>query len=270
MSAPRANSLSEFWAKTDEFNFFHRAGGPFAAAEGTYKLVTVQALKRAATPAMEPCPDGELVTAALAGESWACEALFRRHADRVNGFAYRLLGRDDELDDVVQESFATALGQLHKLNDPQAFSSWLFSIVATTVRRTLRKRRLLDRLGLRKTVPLEAESLVAESAPAEVAAELKMVLGLLEGMPTDLRIVLVLRRVEGMRLQEIADVLGISLRTVKRRVARAEAVVRSEMGLAGEAPENDFDSSRPASDQSEALGGGSRSTNETHGVAHVE
>lgn len=183
-------------------------------------------------PRQTSIPDGALVRAALNGDAWAGEALFRRHADNVNGFAFRLLGRDNELDDVVQESFAAALANLHKLEDPQAFASWLFSIVVTTVRRTLRRRRLLDRLGLRKTVPLDPETLVAPTASAEVAAELRRILSVAEGLPTDMRLVFLLRHLEGLLLHEIAQLTGVSLRTVKRRMARAEA----RLGITTHAP----------------------------------
>src|SRR5437870_412973 len=76
--------------------------------------------------------DAALVMSARAGEAWASEALFRRHASMVNGLAYRLLGRDPEVDDVVQESFAQALGALDALKEPQAFASWMASIVVRT------------------------------------------------------------------------------------------------------------------------------------------
>src|SRR5688572_10280541 len=53
--------------------------------------------------------DAALVVAARAGEDWAREALFRRHAPMVAGMAFRLLGRDEDVDDLVQDSFVEAL-----------------------------------------------------------------------------------------------------------------------------------------------------------------
>src|SRR5436190_20397911 len=91
--------------------------------------------------------DAALVVAARAGEKWAQEALFRRHARMVNGLAYRLLGRDQELDDLVQESFLAALRSLDRLAQPQAFAAWLGSIVVRSSHKLLRRRRMLTRLG---------------------------------------------------------------------------------------------------------------------------
>jgi RNA polymerase sigma-70 factor (ECF subfamily) len=94
--------------------------------------------------------DAALVVAARAGEDWAREALFRRHAHMVAGMAFRLLGRDEEVDDLVQDSFVEALRSLDRLQTPQAFASWLASIVVRTSSKVIRRRRLLTRLGLRR------------------------------------------------------------------------------------------------------------------------
>lgn len=168
--------------------------------------------------------DADLVLAARQGEAWAPEALFRRHADALNRFVYRLLGGDQELDDVVQDSFVEALKSLAKLAEPQAFQSWLFSIAVARVRRTLRHRRMLSRLGLRKVERLDDHPLVASTAPADTRAELRSALALMDKLPTDLRIVFSLRRVEGLAVEDIAHLTKLSPRTVKRRAAEAEAL----------------------------------------------
>jgi RNA polymerase sigma-70 factor (ECF subfamily) len=62
--------------------------------------------------------DAALVVAARANESWAKEALFRRYVHLVNGLAYRVIGRDEDLDDLVQDSFTEAWRSLHRLDNP--------------------------------------------------------------------------------------------------------------------------------------------------------
>jgi len=167
--------------------------------------------------------DAALVTAARANESWAVQALFQRHAPMMNGLAYRLLGRDAEVDDVVQESFLRALDRLESLKEPQAFAAWLGSIVVRTVSRLLRRRKLLSRLGLRrKDEPIDLDSLVSPSAPPDALVELKAIYAKIDRMPVDVRIPLLLRRVEGLPLEEIAERTGKSLATVKRRIADGE------------------------------------------------
>lgn len=180
--------------------------------------------------------DAALVTAARAGERWASEALFQRHAPMVNGLAYRLLGRDAEVDDVVQESFVQALGNLGALKEPQAFAAWIGSIVVRTVSKLLRRRKLLSRLGLRRSdEPIDVETLVGRAVPPDAAAELRAIYAAIDALPVGVRVPLVLRRVEGLSLEEVAERTGTSLATVKRRITEGE----ERLGLRGQAREGD-------------------------------
>lgn len=166
--------------------------------------------------------DAALVVAARAGEKWAQEALFRRHTRMVNGLAYRLLGRDDELDDLVQISFMGAFRDLDRLAEPQAFASWLASIVVRTAHKVLRRRKMLTRLGLREPAQVDLDSLVGSSLPAPVRAELREIYSVLDKLPTESRIALVLHRVDGLSIPEAAERMKLSVSTVKRRLRVAE------------------------------------------------
>ncbi len=92
--------------------------------------------------------DAALVALARAGEGWASEALCRRYAPLVIGLSHRLLGRDDEADDLAQEAFAQALGSLDSLDEPRAFAGWIKTIVIRTAHKIVRRRALMRRLGL--------------------------------------------------------------------------------------------------------------------------
>jgi RNA polymerase sigma-70 factor (ECF subfamily) len=180
--------------------------------------------------------DAALVTAARAGERWASEALFQRHAPMVNGLAYRLLGRDGEVDDVVQETFVQALTKLDALKEPQAFAAWIGSIVVRTVSRLLRRRKLLSRLGLRRPeTPIDVDAIVGRAVPPDAAAELRSIYAAIDALPVNIRVPLVLRRVEGLSLEEVAERTGTSLATVKRRIAEGEErlALRGEPGERG-------------------------------------
>lgn len=173
------------------------------------------------TPRQLPT-DAALVLAARAGEEWAREALFRRHARLALGLAYRLLPYDADIDDLVQDSFLYAFEHLRRLSNPQAFQSWLSSIVVRTAGKRLRRRKLQIRLGLRSHQPIDVNEVVSRSAPPDVAAELRAVYALLETLPVEERIALVLRRVERLEIPEIAEQMGLSVSTVKRRLSAAE------------------------------------------------
>ncbi|MFT3713456.1 MAG: RNA polymerase sigma factor [Archangium sp.] len=164
----------------------------------------------------------ELVRAATRGDQQACEQLFHLCAPDLQRWVSRVVLGSDDAQDIVQDTFVSAFTQLKALKQPGAFRGWLRTIALTQVRRRFRKQRLLRRLGFADAEPAEVESMISENAPPEAVAELKQVASLLKQLPTDEALALVLRRVEGYRLEEIAEQLDLSLATVKRRLSAAE------------------------------------------------
>jgi RNA polymerase sigma-70 factor (ECF subfamily) len=173
--------------------------------------------------------DAVLVMAARTGEDWAKEALFRRYAPMINRLAYRLIGRDSDLDDLVQESFAEALGSLSRIRNTETFPSWVSAIVVRTANKLLRRRRLMVRLGLRDADPVDVEAFTSKSLPPDVAFELRVLYRLVETMPTKLRTPLILRHVEDASLDEIATLTGVSLATVKRRLVAGQTALNDAL-----------------------------------------
>jgi RNA polymerase sigma-70 factor (ECF subfamily) len=179
-------------------------------------------------PASDETTDAVLVAAALRGELRAQEVLFKKHALMVNGLCFRLLGSREELDDLVQESFLQAFRSLKTLDKPEAFRGWLSAIVVRTAHNLIRRRRLMSRLGLRATAPIAVEDLIAPGAPLEAMFELGSIYRALEALPAKVRIALVLRRIEGRQLDEVAELMGASLASVKRWLADADRVLAAE------------------------------------------
>lgn len=167
--------------------------------------------------------DAALVIAARAGERYAQEALFQRHVRMALGLAHRILAREGEADDLVQDSFLYAFERLSALDNPQAFAAWLSSIVVRTASKRLRRQRLLTRLGIRHDQPIDPDAVVSRSAPPDLGAELRRVYAFLDRLPAEERIALVLRRVEGLEIPQIAQHMQLSISTVKRRLNAAEA-----------------------------------------------
>jgi RNA polymerase sigma-70 factor (ECF subfamily) len=173
--------------------------------------------------------DAALVVSARAGEAWAYEALFRRHVGMAHGLAARLLGSEQDAEDVVQDACVAVLSGLDRLREPQAFASFLATVVVRRVRNLLRRRRLARRLGLLPPPePMDPSKMVSADAPPDAMAELSSIYRVIQALPTDERLALVLRRVEGVPLEQVASMLGCSLATAKRRVAAAEAFLERE------------------------------------------
>jgi RNA polymerase sigma-70 factor (ECF subfamily) len=167
--------------------------------------------------------DAELIGSIRAGDRQAAEVLFRRHHAMVSGLAFRLLAGDADVDDVVQDAFVEALRSLSRLDNPQAFGSWIASIVVRIGAKKLRRRRLLEKLGLRRREAIDVDAFLSPSCPGDIASELRAVYRALAGLSAEARIALILRRVEGLTIEETADRMHLSTATVKRRVADAEA-----------------------------------------------
>ncbi len=136
--------------------------------------------------------------------------------------AVRIQGNAGDVEDVVHDAFLRAHQRLAELRDAALFRSWLGSIVVRLVRSRLRRRRLLSVLGLATADPVDLESIAGDEASPEIRAQLAQIYALLQTVASDDRIAWTLRYVENHRLEVVADLVGCSLATVKRRISRAQ------------------------------------------------
>ena len=153
------------------------------------------------------------------------ESAFRQYASYVAAIALRVLGRDDEVDDVVQDVFLSAVKGADQLRQREAFKAWLATVTVRVTRRRLRMRRLRSFCGLYH--PTDYENVAASGASPEDRAFLARVYRILDTLPVEQRIAWALRHVNGDALDAIAQACGCSLATVKRRIAAAQAAVES-------------------------------------------
>jgi RNA polymerase sigma-70 factor (ECF subfamily) len=131
------------------------------------------------------------------------------------------------VEDVVQDAYVIVLGGLDRLQDPQAFGSFLAGVIVRRVRRVIWRRRLARRLGLiAGAEPIDLAALLSPDAPADVVAELRRIYAVVDELPANERVALLLRRVEGVPLEEVAQLCNCSTATAKRRIAAAEQKLR--------------------------------------------
>jgi RNA polymerase sigma-70 factor (ECF subfamily) len=160
---------------------------------------------------------------ARASQPPALAELFRRYARYVATIGFKLLGRDDELDDLVQDVFIEAHRGLHQLRDLEAARGWLARI---TVRRAVRRLR---RQKVRAFFSLEAlprpPVIVDGAASPEEHAHIASTYRRLEALPVPQRIAWLLRHVEGETLDSIAALTGCSKATVQRRLRAARSAL---------------------------------------------
>lgn len=190
-------------------------------------------------PHMEPPSTMERASPELAvvtplpvreGAALDLDGAYRRYARYVAAVALRLLGRDAEVDDVVQEVFLTALRKLDGLRDPEAIRGWLATVAVRVAGRKLRRRKLWAFLGRDAESDAAYEGIAATGATPEDRALLARVYKVLDGLPVAERIAWTLRHVEGEQLEQVALLCGCSLATAKRRIAAAHAVIDRMVG----------------------------------------
>jgi RNA polymerase sigma-70 factor, ECF subfamily len=186
-----------------------------------------------------PAPgDADLVARARGGEAWALEAIYRRHAGAVGAVLVRLLGRREEAEDALQDTFLAAFAELPRLRAAEALQPWLVRIAVRQAHRRFRRRRLLRLLGLdRARDDARLEALAAPGTSPEERAELALLDRALQGLPAAPRVAWLLRYVEGYDLEGVAEACGCSLATAKRRIAVARAHVSAHLGTEGWADE---------------------------------
>ena len=156
------------------------------------------------------------------------DALYRRYAAYVAAVATRLLGRDAEVDDLVQDVFIQALRGVSQLREPAAVKGWLAKVTVRLAVRRLRKRRMLQALHM-SDGHNDYQQLAAAGASPEQRAVLAKVYHVLDTLPASTRVIWLLRHALGEPLQAVGELSGCSQSTVQRRLRDAESVLAKEL-----------------------------------------
>jgi RNA polymerase sigma-70 factor (ECF subfamily) len=174
-----------------------------------------------------------LVAKARAGDEGAFRALVRAHQRSVFGLAYRILQNREDAEDAAQEAFIRVYRSLEQYDPERPFRSWLLRITHNLCVDTLRRRRLrlvsLDEPIRGEAGEIEwdpADTTTPDPLEALVAGEEKeLIEKAIARLGPTLRSAIVLRHVQGLRYEEIAEILGVPLGTVKVRIFRARAAI---------------------------------------------
>jgi RNA polymerase sigma-70 factor (ECF subfamily) len=176
---------------------------------------------RTRTASSEFAPDAALVDALRERQPYALALVFDNYYDHVERVLLRILGRDHELADLVQDAFVQAMSSFERFRGgPESLRAWFTSIATHVARNRIRHRRA--RWWLTPWAPDEPEP-VDEKAGPELVDTVRRTYAVLDALPVDDRIPFALRYFDRMELSEVADACGLSLATVKRRLTRARA-----------------------------------------------
>jgi RNA polymerase sigma-70 factor (ECF subfamily) len=185
--------------------------------------------------------DEELVASSMAGDQESFNQLILRWERPIYALAYRTLGREEDARDVCQETFLRAFRALPGFKGQAKFSSWLYRIALNLCRDLLRKQRRTPVVQLPEDTDLSEVAALRE--PAESIEDLvgrrmlsETVAEAMALLPEEQRTAVLLKEYHGMTFQEIAELQGCPLSTVKTRLYQGLNVLRRHLKEGRPAP----------------------------------
>lgn len=184
--------------------------------------------------------DEELVARSIRGDRESFNELILRWERPIYALAYRTIGREDDARDVCQETFLRAFRALPGFRGQAKFSSWLYRITLNLCRDWMRRQRRAPFVSVPDNV--DPAELAAVGEPSETIEDLvarrdltRMVERVMTRLPEEQRTAIILKEYHGLTFQEIAELMGCPLSTVKTRLYQGLAVVRRELAKEQEA-----------------------------------
>lgn len=167
------------------------------------------------------------MAAAQGGDEVALDALLRRHHDRVYALCRRMAGNDSDAADASQEALIALVRGLHRYDGRAAFTTWLHRVTTNACIDELRRRGRRPEPGLP-----EHERAPAGAAPdgVERLVDRLTLDEALGQLPENQRLVITLRDQLGLDYEEIAEVAGIPIGTVRSRLFRGRAALAALLG----------------------------------------
>lgn len=189
---------------------------------------TSAAPTRVTTPSSSSSSTNISTTSATpTADSW--DEIVRTYADSVYRLAYRLSGNAQDAEDLTQEAFIRVFRSLDRYR-PGTFEGWLHRITTNLFLDQVRHRSVLRMEAL----PEDTERVASNSAGPAALMDDKLLhpdlQRALDTLSPDYRVAVVLCDIEGLSYEEIADLLGVKIGTVRSRIHRGRAQLRSQLG----------------------------------------
>jgi RNA polymerase sigma-70 factor (ECF subfamily) len=190
---------------------------------------------------LAPVADRDLVATAVRGVEGSFEELVRRYQRPISAYVYRMVGNYESALDLTQEIFIKVYGSLHRYRAEFKFSTWIYKIAHNAavdhLRRTSTREQslMIGTDGDQFDMPIESGRLSPEqeSEQRERRVEIETVV---RALPANYRELVILRHSQDLSYEEIVEVTGLPLGTVKNRLFRAREMMRQqfvEKGITG-------------------------------------
>jgi RNA polymerase sigma-70 factor, ECF subfamily len=185
--------------------------------------------------------DLELINAFQNGEKAAFDVLVLRYKDRIFNLCIRFLGDYHEAEDTAQDVFVKAYNSLKGFRFESSFFTWLYRIAVNSCKNRVKSleyrfRRADTRVDLSDETLKDFQGVNSTDQPSGPASELegketmKILQKAINSLPPDQKSVIILRDIQGLSYEEITDITGFKLGTLKSRLSRARNNLREKLG----------------------------------------
>ncbi|MEP0827540.1 MAG: sigma-70 family RNA polymerase sigma factor [Candidatus Zixiibacteriota bacterium] len=170
--------------------------------------------------------DYRLMERVKAGDLVAFNQIVDKYRDRLMNVIFRMVQGTEEAEDIVQETFLRVYQHRDSFDFRHCFSTWLYTIALNLARNELRKRKRFKFFDIFDMQGKEGEIAVEMELPSNLPQALEKAL---ESLPEKYKTAFVLRDIQELPYEEVAQIMNIPLGTVKSRVNRARAILRDKL-----------------------------------------
>ena len=178
--------------------------------------------------------DEELITRFQQGDVYAFDLLVKRYKDPLLNFVYRFVGDHIEAEDIVQETFLRLFKNKHYYKEIAKFSTWIYTIAGNLAKTELRRRRRRQFFSISHFMTQDKDYDIPDDtkSPEQAANSLitdSIIQKAIQKLSPKFKEVIVLRDIQELSYEEIAEIVSIPLGTVKSRVNRARLKLQEDL-----------------------------------------
>jgi RNA polymerase sigma-70 factor, ECF subfamily len=224
---------AEWSSKNKPYQIGVRAGSfvpSFTKTDGTNSMTNDQILKKPSVEVLRKMDDEALITIFQGGDHDVYRFLVERHQERIRNLLFSIFHDRDYIDDLAQEVFIKAYQALPHFRFEASFYTWLYRIAVNKSRDELRKKKIRRFFSFQTLDEGIGEELNVQLSTPPVNRDAQELVALgLKTLPEKFRIAVILKDIDGLSYEEIAEVMQCELGTVKSRISRARSMLRKAL-----------------------------------------
>lgn len=178
--------------------------------------------------------DAELVAGIKLGDQADMEEIVRRYSGKVYNLGYHLTRNSSAAEEIMQEVFLTVVAKIGSLTNNAYFATWLYRVTTNAAYGYLRReRRYMEQSPVDEAELSAPEGYDWSELPDEILLSDEssgLIQAAIDRLPETMKAVLILKDVEGMKNEDIAQALGLSVPAVKSRLHRGRLILRQALG----------------------------------------